>query len=124
MRFSASRYNNCCFCDLQSERIRTFEATMEETCEQHATSEAGRAGLEERFQQAPPTSQTSQTEVDALKLTCQQFTEKLEEYDKEKEKTSKTIAMLEFNNKHNINKVRLRGSWCMIIINMITVSLV
>lgn len=79
---------------------------MEKSSAQLATSETRCVGLEDRLQQTTATCQTVTAEVDALRHTNQELTEKLEEYEKEKIQTGKTIAMLEFNNEHNINKVR------------------
>lgn len=90
---------------LQSERLRVVETNMEESSVQLAASEAGSAGPEERLQQASATCKALTAQVEVLTNNNEQLRKELEEFEKEKEGTNKTIAMLEFNNEHNKNKV-------------------
>ncbi|XP_071552808.1 uncharacterized protein [Panulirus ornatus] len=91
--------------ECQSERLRVTEANMEESSMQLATSEAGSIGPEERLQQATATRKTLTAQVELLTNVNKQLMTKLEQFEEDKEGTHKTIAMLEFNNEHNKNKV-------------------
>ena len=78
---------------------------MEEVSSQLAASEGRCEKLEEELQETSTTSETVTTKVDHLTTENLRLIKTIEDWEKEKEDTVKRIAVLEFNNEHNINKV-------------------
>lgn len=69
--------------------------------------EGPQLSMEDRLRAAHGTCKALTAKIDHLAQLNQQLQENIEEHKKDKDATAKTVAMLEFNNEHNRNKVNL-----------------
>lgn len=83
------------------------QSSIEPTEAGPGTGPGPQLSMEDRLRAAHGTCKALTAKIDHLVQLNQQLQENIEDHKKDKDATAKTVAMLEFNNEHNKNKVNL-----------------